>query len=282
MGRLSTEVSRLVEVDLPSTPVVIEKLHALMADGDVGSRLVAKIVETDPPFVAKLLKLVNSPFYGCRRKISSIEEAITILGFNAVHQLLLATSLMSTVGTGHEAVDVNDFWQHSFGVGMIAKHLLPRADRDTQSEALVCGILHDIGWLVLARNDPDAFVSFYYKRKQVTNLEEEAGFFGIDHQKLGEILARKWNFPESILTTIANHHTPQDASEKFRRLVSTVNIADMLCHALRVGDSGNFYVAEFHPDAWQALEMGMDELETALRGALKEIEQAGEMLGILG
>lgn len=145
----------------------------------------------------------------------------------------------------------------------------------------MCGILHDIGRLVLARSDPDAFISFYYKRKQVTDLEEEAGFFGIDHQKLGELLARKWNFPESILTTIANHHTPQDASEKFRRLVSTVNIADMLCHALRVGDSGNFYVAQFYPDAWQALEMAMGELETALRGALKEIEQAGEMLGML-
>lgn len=282
MEKLSTKVSRLKEVDLPSIPIVIEKLQALMSDDDVGSWQVAKIIEVDPPFVAKLLKLVNSPFYGFNRKIASVEEAITMLGFNAVLQLLLATLLVSTIGTNQQAVNVNSFWQHSFGVSMIAKHMLPRDDRYSQSEALVCGILHDIGRLILARNDPGAFVSFYYKRKQVTDLEEEAGFFGIDHQKLGEMLARKWNFPESVLVTIANHHTPQNASEKFRRLVSTVNIADMLCHALRVGDSGNFYITEFYPDAWQALEMGMDELETALRGALKEIEKSGEMIGVLG
>lgn len=282
MERLSTKASRLVEVDLPSTPVVIQKLHALMAAEDAGSRQVAKIAETDPPFVAKLLKVVNSPFYGFRRKISSVEEAITMLGFNAVHQLLLTTSLVSTIVTNQQAVNINSFWQHLFGVGVIAKYLLPRADRDTQSEALVCGILHDIGRLVLARNDPDAYIAFYYKREQVTDLDEEAGFFGIDHQKLGEMLAQKWNFPESVTSTIANHHTPQNAPEKFRHLVSAVNIADMLCHTLRIGDSGNFYVAEFYPNVWHSLELGMDELEAALRGALKEIEQAGEMLGELG
>ncbi|MEA3297684.1 MAG: HDOD domain-containing protein [candidate division Zixibacteria bacterium] len=263
--------------ELPSLPIIVQKLQMLVTDSDASSQEVAKIAEADPPFVIRLLRVVNSPFYGFRRKIASVEEAITMLGFNAVHQLVLTTSLMTTIGTDQKAVNIGDFWRHSFAVGVIAKHLLPRADRNTRSEVLICGILHDIGRIVMARNESEAFMAFYGQQRSISDMEEEARVFGYDHQQLGEIVALKWNLPKSVIATIANHHTPQNAPEKLRYLVSAVNIGDMLCHALQIGDSGNFYIAEFSTDAWQTLNLNMEELEVALRRALKEIDQAKDM-----
>ncbi len=280
MEGVKTNIDRLL--DLPSIPVVIQKLQELIAKTDVSSHEVAKVVEADPPFVARLLKVVNSPFYGFRRKIASVEEAVTILGLNAVHQLLLATSLVSTFGTNQRAVNVSDFWQHSFGVGAIAKRLLYRASNDTQSEVFVCGILHDIGRLVFARNEPDKFCAIYCDREQVTDLTEEEEFFGIDHQKLGERLAQKWNFPESVITAIANHHTPMETPESYRKLTSAVHIADLLTHALHIGNSGIEYVVMFSPEAWHLLELSLTELEETLRASLKDIEQVKKMLNDIG
>jgi HD-like signal output (HDOD) protein len=82
--------------DLPSPPIVVQKLQTRMAEQDISSKEVAKIIETDQAFTARVLKLVNSPFYGFARRIVSVEEAITMLGFNTVHQLLLATSVLNT------------------------------------------------------------------------------------------------------------------------------------------------------------------------------------------
>jgi putative nucleotidyltransferase with HDIG domain len=279
MNNHEAVVSRLTE--LPSLPVVMQKRQSLINKGTAGINEIASVIETDQAFTAKVLRLVNSPFYGFPRKIVSVDEAITMLGFNTLHQLMMTTSLLDSFDTPSHVMDKNNFWQHSFGVGIIARNLLFRKHKDTQNEAFMCGILHDIGRLVYIKMDPDLFSWFYFKRELVAGLEEEEKHFGIDHQALGEMVARRWNFPESISTTIAKHHTPLSSPEDFRLLVSAVNIADMLCHASRLGDSGRFYVSEFFPEAWHILELSPDDLEMVLRKALNAIHKSGKLLNKL-
>lgn len=263
-------------LNLPSPPIVIQKLQSCISQ-DAGNRELAQIIETDQAFTARILKLVNSPFYGFAGRIVSVEEAITMLGMNTIHQLLLTTSLLNTIKIDNRALDLNNFWIHSFGVGVIAKRMLFKRNKEIQNEGFMGGILHDIGRLIFVKMDPAKFIDFYTHQNMVIALEAEKKYWQIDHQKLGEILANKWNFPPSISTTIAFHHTPDEAPEH-KLLVSAVHIADVLCHALAIGDSGNFYVSNYSPQAWLNLELPIDDLEKVLNNSLDEIENSKHML----
>lgn len=276
------EIETLIEdvADLPSLPMVIQRLHTSISEEDISIREIAAIIETDQAFTARVLRLVNSPFYGLTQRISSVEGAITILGFDAVHQLLITTSVM-TAFKGYEKVfNIRDFWKHSFGVGVIAKRLLFKFDKETKSIGFICGILHDMGRLMLVRFDPEKFIAFYTRMKMVTDLEAENEYFGIDHQALGEMLANKWNFPADLTTAIANHHAPLAVDDN-SGIVSAVNIADMLCHALSIGDSCSYYVSEFFPEAWERLKLSMDELGEILKKALDEMDELEEMISTI-
>ena len=264
-------------VDLPSPPIVVQQLQARIAEQDISSKEVASIIEIDQAFTARVLRLVNSPFYGFARKIVSVEEAITMLGFNTVHQLLLATSLLNSFEIKNSILNLNKFWMHSFGVGVIAKQLLYKGGKDICNEGFMCGVLHDIGRLIFVKIDPDKYSAFQGNNRRLTDLEAEQKFFGIDHQKLGEMLARKWNFPDSIVMAIAKHHNPP-VNDEHGMLISAVNISDMLCHALAIGDSGSFYISEFSQAAWQKLGIEMSSLENILKKSLNEIDKANDLL----
>ncbi len=260
------------QMDLPSAPAVIHQLTTLMKQDDVSSHEIARIVETDQAFAARTLKLVNSPFYGFARQITSVEQAITMLGVNSLQQLLLATSVMGALGTESSALLMDEFWMHSFSVGVVTKHLLPAENADSRNEAFMCGVLHDIGRLLLVKMDTSKYVRFYDDGKSVIDLEKENQWFGADHQQMGQALARKWNLPGSFATVTAYHHHPEKAQD-YQLLVAAVHIADIICHALCLGRSGNDYISYFSPAAWHRLGLYSEHLETSVRQALDEIRE---------
>lgn len=264
-------------IDLPSAPTVIGQLTALMVKEDVSSHKIARIVETDQALTARTLKLVNSPFYGFARQITSVKEAITMLGIGTMQQLLLATSVVSSLGAAGSALSMDDFWMHSFGVGVMAKHLLRTECFDTRNEAFICGVLHDIGRLLFAKMDPERYARFFDSCSSFADLDNETRWFGVDHQKLGYMLAQKWNFPAKIATAIAYHHTPDESPES-PPLIAAIHIANVTCHALNLGHSGSEYVAHFSPSAWQLLNLDKGCYEQVLRRSLDEIGETEAMI----
>jgi HD-like signal output (HDOD) protein len=260
-------------IDLPSAPFVIQRLQSLISSEETSSHQIAEVMETDQAFTARILKLVNSPFYGFARQITSVEEAVTILGLNAVHQLLLATSVLQTLGSGSHVLDAHDFWRHSFGVGSLARRLLAHENSEVQGEALSSGILHDIGRLLLLKADPDRFSAFLADGNVAFDTSREKEFFGIDHQELGALLAEKWHFPAGVTAAIRYHHSPEETTSH-HRIVATINIADIMCHAMQIGSSGRLFVTEFSQPAWQSLGISMNQLESALRLALDDVDEA--------
>ncbi|MBD3218603.1 MAG: HDOD domain-containing protein [candidate division Zixibacteria bacterium] len=275
ISKKKLDVTKISE--LPSPPGIVQNLYNLISDEDASSQEVARVVEKDQAFTARVLRLVNSPFYGFSRRIVSVEEAITMLGMNAIHQLLLATSLFNEFRNGSDSLKMGEFWQHSFGVGAIAKQLLAKKGRDLRNEAFMCGILHDIGRLVFIRLNADGFQDFYRERKAATDLEREEEYFGINHQEAGGFLAQRWYFPPSISSSIRYHHNPSLAG-KHSLLVSAVHVADIICHAMDIGDSGCYYVSYFDPESWKKLEIDYSEIGSVLEKSGREIEESEQMM----
>ena len=267
-------------IDLPSLPLIIQKIQRSINEQNISYPELAQIIETDQAFTARILRMVNSPFYGFAGKIISVEEAITMLGLNTIHQLLLATSLINTTKVNDKSIDLNSFWIHCFSVGVIAKNLLYKTSKEMQNEGFIGGVLHDIGRLIYVKIDPEKFVAFYTGDVTVIDLETEKDAFGIDHQELGRMLAQKWNFPDNISNAISCHHFPQKL-ETHQRLVSAVHIADILSHALNIGNSFSYYITDFFPTAWQNLKVDMKELETILKRAMIEIDKSKQIMGLL-
>ena len=265
------------QVDLPSAPAVVHQLTALMSQEEVGASEIARIVETDQAFTARTLKLVNSPFYGFTRQITSVDEAVAMLGTGTLQQLLLATSVVSSLGTDSSALPMDDFWMHSFSVGVIAKHLLANQPAEIRNEAFMCGVLHDIGRLLFVRMDAERYARFYDGGGTVIDLAKETQWFGANHQEVGQVLAQKWNFPAPFATAIAYHHAPEDAPQS-PKLVAAIHVADISCHALNLGRSGNEFVSSFSKAAWQNLGLGSGSYEARLRMALTEIGETESMI----
>ena len=141
----------------------------------------------------------------------------------------------------------------------------------------MCGVLHDIGRLLFVKMDAERFERFYDAGQSVIDLDKETQWFGADHQQVGQALAQKWNFPPKFATAIAHHHFPEKASD-FSTLVAAIHIADLSCHALHLGQSGNQFVLHFSPSTWQSLELNKEVYERVLRRALDEIRETESMI----
>ncbi len=261
--------------DLPSLPGIVRNLQTLINDRDVNFAAVARNIESDQALTAKILRLANSPFYGLARKISSVGEGLAVLGLDAVHQLILTTTIVDTFKEGTGRLKIEDFWTHSFAVGTIARHLMAGKNEEYANEAFVGGILHDIGRLLFIRLDRNIFDWLYFERNAVASPVEEVIHFGISHQQVGQLIAEKWNFPEVLKNIVSGHHGGAD-DDKDGFLIAAINIADIISHAMGFGSSGNLYISEFHPEMWSRLNLNAEKCEIIIRRSLEDIFEGRE------
>ncbi len=265
-------------IELPSAPVVVQRLQDLMRQETTGAREIARLVEADQALTARVLRVVNSPFYGLAKPITAVVDAIKIMGVKTIHQLVLAASVMEYFGKEVDrTLNAKSFWLHSLGTGLIAKHLIRAGNSERASEALTAGILHDIGRLLFAKADAKRFILLYGEGQPACDLSREASLFGMDHQQAGAQLAERWNFPDTIREAIEFHHEPDRASSQ-NLIVAAVSIADLICHALNIGDSANHYVTTFSPGAWSRLGLEYDDLTALMLGALEELSDTKRAL----
>lgn len=202
--------------ELPPLPTAVMKILDVMARPDPSAFDIEAIVSADQALTAKMLRVVNSAYYGLARQISNVGQAVVILGLQQVRNVTLAVAASSTFkGTGarHQEV-LNQFWIHAFATSATAGLLARRQglDRKTTDEAQTCGLVHDIGRLFLFANFPKTF-----DRLIVLAAERELDFdtaerqlMGISHAELGGSIAEKWGFPDGILAAIRDHEGPYE------------------------------------------------------------------------
>ena len=264
--------------DLPSLPSIVLDLIASFERGDVDATILAEKMSRDQALAAKTLRLANSSFYGLPAKVSTVRQAIFVLGFDSARSLAVASSVIETFsGSTFRRIDVAGFWRHSIAAALCAKNLARRAGVD-QDYAFIAGLLHDIGRLVLASGFPadHARVIDCCERDGLAMSEAELGVFGVDHQRIGQMLAEAWKFPPVIQRAIGQHHAPD--MDELGDVPGVVHAANAMVQALDLGGGAHVAVARLLDATWDSLHLTPEQLRAVCRETEGQFEEACRLL----
>lgn len=238
--KISVLISKINSI--PTLPTVACQVIEITADPNSSADDLAKVVTPDISLTTKLLKMANSPFFGAIRRVTSLQHAITVLGFKEVRNLIISAvifeSFMKAEKMGN--YDIGKFWKHSFVCGLAAKVIA--ADlKKASNEFFVAGLIHDIGKLVIYITSPHDFFKLVETAKHLKlkfkAFEAEKGIVGMTHDEVGMRLLKKWLFPESLLTAIGFHHRLQKTDRR-SLLPVVVHIADIFAHLYEMQTAG--------------------------------------------
>jgi putative nucleotidyltransferase with HDIG domain len=230
-------------LEIPSIPLVLIRIiQTLDADSSSASELESLILH-DPALSARILRLANSAFYSFRAQVKTISHAITLLGMNLVSSIAIGINIFDTFtkGAKAEAALINKLWTHSCGVGFLAKEIWIRCGhKEKEGEfAFLCGLLHDLGKVVLFKTYPNHYGSIFAIQKSETDpaiSAYEAENYGMDHAEIGEMLAKQWGFPPELANVIRRHHDPEVLKIP---MIRAVMLADFLAKGLGIGYDGD-------------------------------------------
>ncbi|MCG8685621.1 MAG: HDOD domain-containing protein [Desulfobacterales bacterium] len=226
---------------LPIIPSVAMQVYNLSINPESEIEDIRKVLATDQALALKILKLVNSPFYGLAQKVESIKEGVVILGMEEVAQLAFGLSLTNSFsGKGIKGiVDPVSLRRHAVETAITGLFLCKDLDEEKFKGAFTACVLHDIGKLFFIQNFPDLYKRVVMKAKamQIPLYAAEEEVFGLNHGVVGGIIAKKWNLPNSLVQAISFHHYPSDAGE-YQQLASIVGFADSLCHMEIINEDG--------------------------------------------
>ena len=197
---------------LPTISPIARQLLSLQLDTEEGEKELLSLVKSDPFISARLIGMANSPVFVMGRKISTVNDAALVLGLSIVKSVATVIALTEPIKIRESKIfTMSDLWLHSFSIaaGMrLLSSMLP--NRLDENMLFLSGLLHDMGYLVLAHLEPakfDAFISYVESHPEESTIDIEMSKFGITHAEIGGILARKWNLPDEVVSVIEGHHS---------------------------------------------------------------------------
>ncbi|MCB2181402.1 MAG: HDOD domain-containing protein [Desulfobulbaceae bacterium] len=246
--------------NLPTLPGIISKLTKMAEDPDTTTEQMGKVISKDHILAAKLLKLVNSAFYGFPQKISSLNSALILLGFNVVKSLIISSSIFELM----ESQDM-ELWEHSLGCAVVCSVLAKRLEVSDPEEVSTAGLIHDIGKVAIKMELKSEFdsISKIVQDKQISRLEAERELLGLDHAEVGGWLAKSWNLPAKLVEPIACHHSPKDAKDE-DMATAIIHFSDILIRGLGYGHGDDIWVPPLSKTAWELLGLSAEDLDEVL------------------
>ena len=263
-------------VELASLPSVVMRAMDLLNSPDTSASDIGDIIAEDPALTARLLKIVNSAFYGFPSRIDTISRAITIVGTLELTDLIVGSSAVEVFAKlPNRLVNMREFWEHSLYAGIVAR-LLSRYLRAPNTErCFIMGLLHDIGSLVLYHQQPE-LASQALENASEKSLPlhlAERNVFGFDHGEVGAELMRSWNLPESFVETALRHHEPSTA-ERYRLETATIHLSDVIAGMAHSTASGTGQVSPLEPGAWELTGLKVDIMEPVVAEADAQFQEA--------
>ncbi len=224
--------------NLPSIPVVLAEVNNLLSDHNTSASDLGAVISRDQGLVTKVLSVANSPLYGIPRRVSTIEFAIVILGFNHIKNIVIALSMMEAFKTVNgNKFRKKEYWTHSILTGFLAKRLADDLGYAFSGEAFTSGLLHDLGLPLIFKLFPKEYNEIVNGviLGEGTYLELEQKYLGASHCEIGRFLVDKWNLPDSLAEAVNFHHAP--ARENiYDELTSIVHLADYMLNKMKIGN----------------------------------------------
>ncbi len=252
-------------LQLPALPTIAVEVASLIDNPNTSVSKLTQVISADQVLTAKVLKIANSPFYGFQRKISTLDFAIMVLGFDSLKEILISVSLISAFKKKQDKYfNSKEFWEHSLATGIAARTLARQLGYRISGESFVAGLIHDIGILVTHQY-------FYDDYKQIVDAvtggrstfeDMEQSVLFATHGEIGAWLAERWNLPEQLIEAIKCHHKPTLA-ERNPQLTALIHFVDYLCHKLDIGALSYEKVHEYDPEALKILNISEAEITQA-------------------
>jgi len=241
LKRIQATIARM-----PSLSTTVVKVLETCNDPRASANQLKQVISLDPVLTGRVLRLINSAYFALGKPITSLTRAIIMLGVNTVKNLALSFAILKNIkggGTFH-AFSTDEFWLHCLGAGVVAKSLAASKGLlpGEQEEYFVAGLLHDLGKLPLNKQFPDEYFQVCQSAGKGSDHFQHAEdrLLGIDHCKVGAMIARKWRLGVGLVETMLHHHQPDDATENSRDLVSTIALANQIAIELKIGTAGDF------------------------------------------
>jgi len=260
-------------LNIPTLPEVVRKMREMIADPKSGAADVGKLVAQDPPLAAKVLKIANSAFYGLAQRTVSTEQACTILGLRVLRNVVTQAAVMTRYEhLGGRGLDLDALWRHCQLVAQVSFHLA-RASRAnlglTPEEIQACGLLHDLGKVVLLESlgDEYATVLDLSRTQGLPTHVAEKRILGFDHTDVGALVAVQWGLPATVAGVIQYHHGPREAVAASPAVALVAN-ANLVVHRF---DAGNLVAAAGTLDPDTQRFLGLDG--AAVTGVVELLQQ---------
>jgi putative nucleotidyltransferase with HDIG domain len=270
--------------DLPTLPVIVSEISSQIANPSTNAADIGRLIERDQILTSKVLRLVNSAYYGFPKQIKSIQHAVVILGFNKVKTVIVTASVFGAFGARQAAeLDVLRFWQHSLGVAISSKVVAEMMGLAHSAEdAFIGGLLHDIGKVILDQFQPAIYgpIVKYANDKGILLVEAEKEVMGLTHATVGEWIMEKWRLPPAIVQMVSSHHTPNRSMER-RELITSIHLGDILARALGIGSGGDQRMPEIDPIVATNHNVDLQFFETAVSRIIGEVGKASDFFSLI-
>lgn len=268
---------------LPGLPQTTIRALQVINKPDYKVSELTQIIRLDQALAARVLQWANSPFYGLRYKVSTLEHAIMVMGANAIQGLLLTIAVREklTKSVPGYGLERGELWRHSVAVAAGARWLAKTQKYSQPDQAFVAGLLHDIGKLVLdelLRYEPSWQAEWSKLQQQgAAFIEMEHWLTGLDHAELGGRIAQQWNLPEVLIEAIAFHHKPEQATIE-PCVTYWVHLADAAALMLGIGLGYDGLSYELNETAVRQCKLETLDMGTLMQAELEQLNSAEVLL----
>ena len=245
--------------NISTIPDVVTKLRRMMDSPQMSAVTVGDEISKDQVLAAKVLRLVNSGFYGFRTPITTITQAMVLLGFDVVKTLVLSASVLDILELMQK--HVAGLWEHSLATARVANALGERLKMPNPEEIAVSGLLHDLGKIIIAQRFPVEHkqIREIVSARNCLQIEAEREVLGATHSEIGMWLLKRWGLPAKLVNPIA-YHTQFHPAREFADRTAVIHLADVMCRARGYGYAGDDRVPTINRDAWELLKVTLDDV----------------------
>jgi len=268
---------------IKTLPSIVSRLALLINDENSTMQDFEEVIRLDPALVARLLTLVNSSFFSLVRKVDSIPRAVALLGMKNLHNIAVTDTIQRMLRNHSGTTEFSPYrlWLHSAASGICGKMIAERIFTLNGDDAYLCGIIHDIGLIIIMGADPEAFLHLIGQLEpggpSIVTLEQQ--MFQTDHSEIGYILSQEWHLPETVAAAIRDHHVDGNSDIAPHSPTGILQISEYIVHQLNFPAIKEGLVINLAPSLAAHLQNNMEEYRVLAEDLPEELEKTKNMYG---